>query len=224
MWYHYKWMIILIALFILFVGVSAVQLLRKEDPDATMMFVGPWCLSQTDISNLTASAETVIDDYDGNGETVADIFEIVLNQVSYTNESGVTDSVLYDYMNTSLQRFQVEIRTGDCVIYFLERSFYDLCVDEGILAELDDVLDDADMPDSIIDKYGIYLSDLDIYTLDGFNRMPEDTIVCMRRLAYDNEIDGPDEETWEYSKRAFVSFVTYTAPATDASQEPSETH
>lgn len=213
MWYHYKWLIVFLGLMLLFVVISVVQLVKQKDPDVNMLFVGPWYLSVANIDELETTVQGFSRDYNDDGKLRIDTLDLTIQKLLVDGDSAVSgDETLinHDERNETLQRFQVEIRTGDAVIYFLDREFFDICVEEKILAPIDSIIDDAYMPETVINGYGIPLSALDVYQCPGISRMPEDTVLCIRRSPENDEITyGRTMETWDGNRQTFVNMVKY---------------
>ena len=75
---------------------------------------------------------------------------------------------------------------------------------------MDAVFGEGKAPAGSIDGYGYALGSLDAKYLPGFDKIPEDMVVCLRRSPEQDEIKY-DRETgfWENNKTAFVNLVTY---------------
>ncbi len=219
MWYHYKWLIIFGGLMLLFLVVSVIQMNKQKDPDVNTLFVGPWYLSVANIDELETTISGFSRDYNDDGKIKVNTLDLTIQKLKDEgdeNVSGDETLINHDERNETLQRFQVEIRTGDAVIYFLDREFFDICVKENILTPIDEIIDDAYMPDTVIDGCGIPLSALDVYRCPGISRMPEDTVLCIRRSPEKDDITyGRTMETWDGNRQTFVNMVKYRNTAQD---------
>lgn len=206
-WYHYKWTIILGGAIIAFLVVALVQLFRNEEPDVYIMHVGPMLISPAAAEDIDETVAGMAYDCNDDGEVNVNVLDITINK--FSNESG--DVVVnYDENNKGFMRFQTEIRAGDAIIYLLDEPYFEVCVEEGILAPLDTVVDDAYMPEKVISGYGVKLSDLKAYELDGLSNVPETAILCLRRAPEEDDISyGRTMESWECSKTAFVNIIKY---------------
>ncbi|MBQ0109189.1 MAG: hypothetical protein KBS44_02790, partial [Clostridiales bacterium] len=122
-WYHYKWLIIFGGLLVVFLAISLTQILSNKNPDVSLLYVDKMYYSdlETDIRTTTA---TLADDYNEDGKTVVDMLTITINEA--TDASG--DPIHYDYNNTNLQRFNVEITSGDATILILDPEYFGICV------------------------------------------------------------------------------------------------
>lgn len=211
LWYHSKWMIIFGGMMIVFVIISITQLLSTSSPDVNILHVGPMYLSSEAIDRIEDTLEGFSGDYNDDGDFSISILDITVDKVS----DGEGGTVNYDYNNQALQRFQTEIRAGDAVIYALDKYYFDICVKEGLLTPLDDVIDDADMPASTVKDekgiaYGVYVSDLDAYSLSGIEKFPDTAILCLRRSPENDQITyGRTTEEWNGNRKTFVNLIKY---------------
>lgn len=219
-WYHYKWMIIFIGMLVMFLLISIVQIFSTDDPDVNILHVGPMYLSPAAVDDIEATLADMSDDYNGDGDFSLNILDITVNKLGTTEDTAVN----YDQNNSALQRFQTEIRAGDAVIYALDEEYFRICIEEGLLTPLDEIIDDADMPANTVKDsdvlenkedaegiaYGVYVSDLDAYHLSGICNFPDSAILCLRRspdkdeLAYDRTQEG-----WDGNRKTFVNIIKY---------------
>ena len=212
-WYHYKWMIIFIGMLVLFLIISLFQFLATDDPDVDILHVGPMYLSVNSVEQLEETLGELSADYNGDGEFKLNLLDITVNK--FGNEDAGIDPTNYDKDKSALQRFQTEIRAGDAVIYALDKQFFDICIEEALLAPLNEIIDDAYMPENTVkDKngtaYGVYISDLDVRHLSGFSSFPDTAILCLRRSPAKDAIKyGRTEEVWEGNRKTFVNIIKH---------------
>ncbi len=205
-WYHYKWMIIICTVLAVFLLVSLVQFLSNDEPDVDILHVGPMYINATAVDQIEDSLRLLAEDTNGDGEVNVNVLDITVNKFGTDKEQAQN----YDHNNSGLQRFQTEIRAGDAVIYFLDEEFFNICLDEGLLTPLDEVLDDADMPDEVIEGCGVKLSSLDAYSLDGLSSIPSTAILCLRRSPEKDALKyGRTQEIWQGNRDAFVNIIKY---------------
>lgn len=207
-WYHYKWLIIFGGMLIVFLVVSLTQILSSKDPDVNILHVGPMYISATAAEQLEATMADFAEDYNGDGNIKVGILDITVNK--FGNEDAGIDPVNYDHNNKGLQRFQTEIRAGDTVIYALDKEFFDVCIEEDLLTPLDEIIDDAYMPENTVDGYGVYMKDLKVKELKGFDSIPETAILCIRRSPDKDDIKyGRSMDTWRGNRDTFVNIIKY---------------
>lgn len=210
-WYHNKWLIIFAGMMIIFVIISVGQLMSNSGADVNLLHVGPMYISPEAANRIETTLGELSDDYNGDGEFIVDILDITVDKIN----DGQGGAMNYDQGNQGLQRFQTEIRAGDAVIYALDKYYFDICLKEGLLTPLKDVIDDADMPiNTVTDEngtaFGVYVSDLDAYSLSGIENIPPTAILCLRRSPENDQISyGRTLEEWEGNRKTFVNLIKY---------------
>lgn len=209
-WYHYKWPLIFGGVIIVFLLLSFAQCQETKNPDVNILHVGPMYISDEAADAIETTLQDFAGDCDGDGEIKVEILDITVNK--FGNESAGIDAVNYDKNNSALQRFQTEIRAGDAVLYALDKQYFDICVQEGILTPLEEIVDASYLPENTVDGYGIYISDLDAYELDGLSRIPETAILCLRRSPENDSIKyGRSVEVWENNRSTLEKLIMYRA-------------
>ncbi len=206
-WYYYKWLIVLGDLVVIFLIAAFFQLMFKPEPDVHILYIGKGSISVNGVEVLTDTVENMIDDYNKDGEKVCDYVDIT---ALAKEESGEVFNA--DVNAAALTRFEVEIRSGDSVIYLLSEYYFKRAMDLGVLAKLSDVLDSSAMPEKTYNEYGVYLQDLELYKAPGFNYLPGNTIVCIRHSPENDELKyGRTIETYTANKLCFQKLITYKA-------------
>ena len=208
LWYRYNWMIIILGLIAVFAVIALVQMLSIDDPDVSLLYVGPEYLTQSNRERVKGSFAALADDFDGDGKITADILDITLKR--YYDVSDAAEYGIYDQNNEALKRFQIEIRSGDAVIYLLDETFFEDCLELGILASFDSIFGEGNAPKGSIGGFGIRLGDIDAGTLPGFDALPRDMVLCLRRAPSEDAISyGRDGAFWENNRKAFVNLAEY---------------
>ncbi len=210
-WYHYKWVLIIGACVVVFLLITVTQFFTNKSPDVSIMHVGPMYITPTAHDEMADTLATFSKDYNDDGEIKTDILDITVNKFTNEDESF---TVNFDQNNESLRRFQVEIRSGDSVIYLLDEYYFDICIDEGLLTPLNQIIDDAYMPENVISGYGVKLSQLDVYSLPGLRTVPEGAVLCIRTSPeYDESIGrltySRSMEAWENNLLTFKKLIEY---------------
>lgn len=204
---YYKWPILIGAVVAIGLIVGAVQMAQTANPDLSTMYVGPFYLTPTEQDKFQAEIAALsgdkAGDYNGDGEYRFDFLDITLSHL--TDADGV--QYTYDDKNTAYTRFMTELRAGDTLLYFLEPYFYRQALADDILMPLSELGVD---PSLSRDGYGIAIGDLDAYELNGFRRMPIETVVCLRRSPDKDAVSyGRTIENWNAHRDAFLSIVNY---------------
>lgn len=206
-WYHYKWPLICGAILCVFLTVSLVQLFSKDDPDIKILHVGPMYISATDSDILCETVKGFSEDHNGDGKTVVHLMDITIAKFQ---DASTSEYFNYDEHNKAHQRFQTEIRAGDSMLYVLDREFFDTCMELNLLEPLDSFVDDADMPENVIEGCGVKISDLDAYELPGISRFSADSIICLRRSPDKDDISyGRTADGWNAHRRTFIKLLKY---------------
>lgn len=234
MWWSHKWMIISIVLIIALVIFAVVSCSRHEEPDVNILYVGPLKLSVSVEAALQSTLQDMIPDANGDGEKIIAVCSIaaetrykdypILGEGDYVSDGEVMladPSADVEYsrviLNADLdadtrERFNMEVTIGDSVIFIMEEYYYDLALEMKVVAPLDTVLDEENMPENPRDEYSVYLKDLGIYSLPGFDIMPEDLIVCMRRFPDSQAgelLFGKTKEEYDANKQLFNEMFAY---------------
>ncbi len=207
---YYKWPILIGLILAVAVIAGTVQLHANSNPDLAMMYVGPYYLTaaeRTKMENSLTSLDTANGgDYNQDGEFRFDFLDLT---IAYLKDAD-GKQYLYDEQNNAYTRFQTELRAGDALLYFLQPRYYKQAKNEGILQPLDELGID---PSLSFDGYGIYIGELDGYALEGFTRMPANTVVCLRRSPDKDAIAyGRTVENWEHHRDMLLHLVNYRDP------------
>ena len=203
-WYFYKWQTIVGVILVIGIIVSLLQLADNTTPDAAIMYVGPSYLTVTDKQTIGESAQTYMIDYNGDGEKL-----LTLLDINVVTASGELAAYAYQMNAEAQKRFTTEVVAGDSLIYILEKSFYDILVEQNRLAKLSDVLD-ADMIPEGSDEYGAQVKDLPFFTQEGFSSFPDDAYVCIRIAPDDSKPKyGRTLEYWNSNRVLFRSVFAY---------------
>ncbi|MBR4950724.1 MAG: hypothetical protein IKZ23_02095 [Clostridia bacterium] len=206
-WYHYKWAIGAASVLIAFAVFTIVQLASKVEPDISIMHIGPNTLTQNTQNSIAETLEDLGVDYNEDGKVHTNIVNITVDRFTDEDNSYVIN---FDNNNEGLKRFQVEIRTGDSIIYLLEEYYFNYCVERELLVPFASIIDDADMPQNVIKGCGVKISDLESYKLKGIKNIPETAILCIRRMPNDNEISwGKGKDHWNSNLTAFKNLIKY---------------
>lgn len=199
-WYHYKWLILLGAFFLIFFTICSVQMASNKEPDVFMYHVSTEGLTLNSVEKLTDSLSAFAHDYNDDGTVNVDFKEeIYVPDVMSTGATqlSVTDS------------FNLELFAGECVIYIMDESFYE--GNKEFMADLTDIL--GYLPESAYDSKSLLLAELPAYkTTPGLCDLPAESFICFRKNRVGlNEMD-PDvyENNLDYFRK-FVEFVSYVA-------------
>lgn len=188
-WYHHKWKTIIISCLVILLVICTMQMCTQNSYDIYILYAGPGYLT----ANETLSAQNALKQFvpaDG-GDGSRDVMLSVINYMNpaqiaekqaLAEEQGVDLYIDLSGNASALERFQMEVVAGECVIYLLDPQLYESVKMAGGLLRLDEVLDE--IPESAADEYGIRLADTDLYqSITTLQYLPEDTILCIRKVS-----------------------------------------
>lgn len=189
-WYYYKWHTI-IGIFVLILAVVLItQLTGRESYDMQVLYAGPHIFKTGEKESIeSAFSQLLKRDYNGDGKKNCDLMNITIMTDSQLKEAmesadNVQSMVLYntyseDNVRSSLTQ---EVAAGEHVICLFDPVWYQMVADLDGFVPLSDVL--GYVPEGAADPYSIRLCDTDFAQyFDAFSVLPEDTILCMRRIA-----------------------------------------
>lgn len=220
-WYHYKWISIIAAVFIIFFAVSSVQLATKTNYDVYVLYAGPSVISRTDINNITVAFENFPDhDFNGDGKTEVCIRDLtIMSQAEMDKEIDAvrTEDVPNEGFNTNkaivsaqmsetLKTFDQEIMGGDSVICLLSPYVYStLPKTDGVsdaFLPLSEIL--GYTPEKNYDECAVYLKSTDFGKLPGLAELPDDTLLCIRRISSMSFLKGQSKTERHHAHHAEV--------------------
>ena len=182
-WYHNKFTTIVVSVFAIFIIIATVQLFTKKEPDANFLYMGPGAVAFSGEALMQESiAEVMKEDYNKDGEKYVDYIELTALDTD-KNFDDTEGDFATGYTSAQVQKtvgetFAAHIIAGDSMIYLIDDSFFNVAKDTGVLMPLKEAL--GYTPDIAVNEYAVYLSDLDIYYMPGFNLFPESTMLCIR--------------------------------------------
>lgn len=200
-WYHYKWPTIVVAFFVVVIGVCLIQSITTEKKDILITYAGPTQVAPDD----AAAIERIFNENlpEGYGNRGVDGKSGLISYIIYSKdqikeleqEKKMVDTKFNSDQYSTLNS---QYRAGNGSIYLLDRWLYDeiLKDNENVarLKPLKEVF--GERPTGSVDAYGIRLGDTEIYQNNPeLHVLPEDTIICMHEKIvgqknYGKEIDA----------------------------------
>ncbi len=187
LWFYHKWHILVGVLVLLTLGVATVQCATKEEPDVNILFIGDRDPGDRDVIN--EELKQYYEDANGDGKKVLSLAFM-----------GITDE-------QTMGRLQTEVVAGDHVIYILDPDYYQKLLKYNVLAPLQEVL--GFVPEGALDKYGVPIKYLDLYTLEGFNKMPMNSVLCIRGTNGDAVNYKESSDGYKNNIKLFTKLVNY---------------
>ena len=180
-WYHYKWVVIVGAFFLIVLIVGLVQIFNRTQIDAAVTFAGPAYISPNQCAAIETELGKIIpEDYTGDGKKIVKFSNYT---VYYENDLKGIDASQIDLSQntTNKSNYDDYVSSGECSIYFVGVELYKNLVARGRLQSMSDLFGE-DLPEGITeDGYGVRLGDLPIYELAAFNVIPADTYICLTK-------------------------------------------
>ncbi|MBR2021919.1 MAG: hypothetical protein IJ939_05725, partial [Clostridia bacterium] len=178
-WYHFKAGIIIGAFALVILVVSLTQFVTRDEHDVFVYCVGDMGLSAQAIDNFTQEMQDCFTvDSNGDGEKVVDL---KFDKFVMTEDANGKKHVYNPSEQLSItERFNLELASGECVIYIMEPAFFKGNLD--FLASLEEEL--GYLPENAIEGKGIKLSENEDITLREYiDDMPRvlaaaDVVMC----------------------------------------------
>ena len=215
-WYHYKWVTIVVAFFLVVFIVCTVQTCTKKNGDVLLTYAGPASLDIDDKVVIENAAEKVLAKYSEKQSdiTVSVASYYVLSRDQIQNIEKQTDSEGYalyvdkSFVSNEKDSFESQLKTGSGSVILLEKWIYDSFFDsEGAterLVPLSEVF--GTTPEGAIDDYGVRLGDTRFYKDNPqLSFLSPDTVICLHskiigQKKYDQQVEafkalvGPNAE------------------------------
>jgi len=202
-WYHYKWLILIVLTLGSLMIIGIAQMIGKGDPDVHILFIGQNYITAEGRKEAEKSLSKVIPDYNGDGKVSMDLVELTVTTIP-------GQSYDYVYQQDAMTRFETEIRAGMSTVFIVEESFYDKITKLGLAAPLSVVFGEGKVPENAFDEFSFRLRDLDIAEEAGFSRFPRESYVCIRHSPENDEINySRTMEDYEHNLDFFKKAVEY---------------
>ncbi len=219
-WYHHKWKVIVIGVFV-FMGITLlVQFLQKSNPDITILYAGPDYITANDNRKFCTALSGIMDDYNGDGEKkvlLNDIIYMTSDQIRAAREAAEEngDDFAYDQQANAqtAEQFTYEIMAGESLLCFLCEGQYETVRDAGGFVPLSEIFDTV--PDSAVDEYGVRLYDTPFAQYFTISHIfPEETIVALRKVTTISQVRGQAkmEKKAAWHRDLFEKIVNFTFP------------
>lgn len=185
-WYHYKWITIGVAFFVIVALICMIQMCNKEENDLVVVYAGPTQLSTSEAQDVSNALEAMCpSDFDKSGKiSVALSAYCVMSEQQIKDEEKQTDvngeSTYIDrnYYSQQYDTYYNYITTGESSILLLDPWLYQALAKGDRLVSLSEAL--GYTPDGAYGEYGIKLVDTKLYQKYGvMKKLPSDTVVCL---------------------------------------------
>ncbi len=213
-WYHYKAQTIIALVAVITLIICAVQFVNREESDYYVMYAGPQVLMLQDIRYIESAICEVGGDLDGNGKVAAALDDIVMLSPEEQEAAAAAGSVFDPgFLHTSMKEYEQQIFGGEAMVCLLSPYMYELVHAEGGFLPLSEIFEE--IPDAAYDDCAVVLAKTDFGKhFNGINDLPEDTLICVRRLSTMAVFKGmkKSEATHAANVDLFRAMVEFAAP------------
>ncbi len=218
-WYHYKWHTIITAFFAVFLMVSIGQLVTKEKVDAYVLYAGEGSFFVSDLYSMEDAFEQVSDDFNDDGKKTVKITDVVVmtdEQIKENKEKAEAEGnddyyVDMQYMSDMRDKFKMQLTAGEAYLCLLSPEMYELDYGVGMYMTLEEL---GISPALAYDDCAINFKQTDFgkyFTI--FEKMPEDTLICFRRMNVASKTKGKKEQKkYDDQLMLFKKVLEFDAP------------
>lgn len=168
-WYHYKYVIVIVFVAIIVFSIALFQTLSQKEPDIFVYHISTQGLTASSKESFSKTMALAAKDYNEDGIVTVDLKEEVytpsLQTVQAYGQLSVTES------------FNLELALGECMIYIMDKSFYE--GNKQYMKRLDEAI--GYIPEFAYEDKAILLSDLPGYKdLPGLHDFAPESYLCLR--------------------------------------------
>lgn len=215
-WYHHKFTALIAVFLAVVLVVCLVQCATRTKYDIHILYAGPWmeCDKATAMENVPLGFAAIMDDYDGNGEknvAYKPLFLMTEAQIEafreqYKDDEGNMPNLNIKLIQQNMDQLESELMAGRSQICLVDPSVFALMEASDYLIPLTEFTDN--LPENEFDDLGVYLKDTAFGKFaKGVQQMPDDTILCFRRVGVLNE----DKELVERHRDMMAKILSVTA-------------
>ena len=218
-WYHYKIAIILGGLLLIFVIFCVAQCASKVKGDANIAYIGAMEIDSEAYDDLQSALNSILgEDLNGDGRVHVDFTQFsYMTGVQAENMRASGKAVDYQSLMTTQTQINLELATGNIVIYFINPEVYKELSIPGRFMPLEDSL--GYVPDYAYDAYSIKLGNLPCWDYyQGLYNFPEGTLITVRDLQVSEEDKKDITERYERNLIMFKRLVEFTFKDDNASE------
>ncbi len=214
-WDYYKWHTLITVFFIAVFTILIVQMVTRESNDIKVMYAGPALISDTQSAEMSSAIQQLMPhDYDGDGEKRAVVNHLAImteDELKKALDNGLSAYTLNPQkINENKEVLTSNMYAGSFLIFMLSEDCYTPLAEKGAFVPLDVV---GVTEGERYDDCAVYLSSLDASKFFSvFGALPEDTLLCLRKVRATNKGDSEQEKEFEYHKEVFKAFTDFKLP------------
>ncbi len=226
-WYHNKWKVIIGGAFAFILLIAVSQYFSHSSPDASLLYSGTTYITANGNRAFCAVLEDMMDDYNGDGRTYAQLNDLVFytddqlaEYEAYCKENNI-DAVVDRMANAqAAERFTYQVFGGESLICILSPDQYRMVAQSGGFVKLAEIFDE--IPEGAVDEYGVRFAETKLWKFyDAVRIFPDDVIVALRTLPTVSAMTGRKraEREHAYNEALFKKILTFEYPKGYVPQE-----
>ena len=198
--YHYKWHTVIALFLVVVIVICSVQMCAKEEYDIEIMYAGRQNVTSAQaVSDIKNAFATFADDETGDGKRQANLVcywvdERYLGIGEIPEElKGADVSYFANQTLTNRDSLDSEIAAGNVMIFLLSPYLFERWDKEGAFLSVEQICPEYEgreseiclqMEDGSYNPRAVLLSAIDLGDMAGLVALPEDTVICMRKVPY----------------------------------------
>ncbi len=214
-WDYYKWHTLIALFFAAVFFVLIVQMATREEHDIRIIYAGPAIIYDSQSAGICSAAQQIMPlDYDGDGEKRAALNHLIIMNEEELNKLLSDEQSPYTLnaqkINENRQTLTSYAYAGDFLIFMLSEECYAPLAEANAFVPLDSI---GVTEGKRYDDSAVYLNSLDVSKFYAdLGKLPEDTLVCLRRVRITSEGDSKQEKMFEHHKEFFKAFTDFKLP------------
>ena len=218
-WYHYKGVVLVVAAFLVIIGIGVYQLINKSKPDIFLMYAGPVYFTEDGTGSLSSAlCDVMPQDFNGDGEKSVSIMQALWfsdekheQYEAERIEQGLPSEFDPRFNADELSKIRNEFMAGTSVICILDPAVYDEISDKDIFIPLSELL--GKVPDTAFDDYAVKFAETEFCKYyPVFDGIPEDTLLAIKRVSKFATYKDDAEDVQRNHNRMFVSIMSFRPP------------
>ena len=199
--------VFIVAFLLVAAVILTVQGLNKTDYEMYLMYCGPaYAASSAIYGNIVESAANACRDGDYAPEVAFSTIVYVSDELAdYYIKEGIEYNGAYNA--EALQNFDYALAAGEYCILLLDRSLYDDTKHLNVFVPLADLDIDTEYA---YDEYALELSKLPLGDKKGFDSLPEDTVLVLRKKSFIQSLFANKKQIIERYEAQVDFFIALT--------------
>lgn len=224
-WYHYKWHSLASLFAIIVVITVTLQMCSKPSYDIHVMYAGAHSFDRTSSNGDVPSYNSTVyafnkacDDFNGDGKITVDLLDLFVmtsDEIQDFVQNNDGETVNENLFLEDRETLHSNLIYSEYFVCFLSEALffeYEAAHEGELFAEISQYTSEK-FQDSYeyASANGIYLRSLDFYSIPEIARLPDDTVVCIRKFSEISSLFGKqnNEKQYENSQIFLSSILSY---------------